>query len=700
MHNNLNQPQQYHYGQLPLLKRRQITTMCPMNCHPTYCGMIVEVEGDNVIALKGDPENPDSRGFLCVRGRATPELVKNPKRLLTPLRRVGQRGEDAWEPVSWEEALSLIVNRIRQTSRDRVGIWPGHGSLVTGINRPLLMRFGYMGGFQTWNPAIVCWALGAYGLALTGILEANTKEDMAAHSRTILFWGANIASHPTTAPHLVEARKRGAHIVHIDCRRCEVSRHADEVILLRPGTDAALALAMAQVIISEGLTDAAFLTQHTLGFEAFAEHVNSFTPEWAAAITGIAAERIRHLARLYATQTPAIIVLGGSSMFKHQSGWEASRAIACLPALTGQLGIAGGGLGPRHRAFAHADGYADLQPTDRRPPGDYIPNHMPSIAAALAEGRIDVLLLLGTNMLSSFSAAGSVEKSLSQVGLVVAYDIFMNETIRRAADLVLPGTIWLEELGLKDTASHIYLMERALPPEGEARPLIQILRDLARQLEISDYFPWGDEEGYLNALLSPQHIAPAESLTVEQLRRMGGHWLRSRLSHVAYPDCHFHTPSGKVEFWSERARQSGLAPLPTYTPPHEHSTTPYTLQFRQGRTLTAFHAFYDEGQALPSLAKANPEPELWLHPQDAESREVKQGDRILIYNERGQFEARARVTGDVLPGVVWMRDGWVGLNHLTSGAPALSPAASDAIDPYGLPGGQSAYDALVEVRPM
>lgn len=681
-----------------MVSRRQITTMCPMNCHPTYCGMIVEVEGDNVVALKGDPENADSRGFLCIRGRASHEIINNPKRLLFPLRRTGRRGEDAWEAISWEEALSLIAGQIQQTSRDRVGIWPGHGSLVTGINRSLLMRFGYLGGFQIWNPAIVCWALGAFGLALTGVLEANTKEDMAANSRTILFWGANIASHPTTAPHLVEARKRGAHILHIDCRRCEVSRHADEMVLIRPGTDGALALAMAQVIIREGLTDPAFLREHTTGFEAFAEHAHAFTPEWAAPITGIDAARIRHLARLYATQTPAMIVLGGSSMFKHQSGWEASRAIACLPALTGQLGIAGGGLGPRHRAFTRADGYTDLQAAERRPPGNYVPNHMPSIAAALAQGQIDILFLLGTNMLSSFSDAGSIEKSLDRVQLVVAYDIFMNETMRRAADIILPGTIWLEELGLKDTASHIYLMERALAPAGEARPLMRVLRNLAERLELPGYFPWDDEEGYLDAMLSSQLTDSGRPLTVEQLRQAGGHWQRSNLSHVAYPDRHFHTPSGKIEFWSERARRSGLAPLPTYSPPRERAPAPYTLQFRQGRTLTAFHAFYDQGQALPSLAKANPEPELWVHPLDAESRGVQHGSRILIYNERGQFEARARVTGDILPGVVWMRDGWFGLNHLTSGAPALSPAASDVIDPYGLPGGQSAYDALVEVR--
>src|SRR3989442_8293171 len=238
---------------------------------------------------------------------------------------------------------------------------------------------------------------------------------MAAQSRTILLGEANLASQPTTAPYLIEARKRGAHIIHIDCRRNEASRHADEVYIIKPGTDAALALAMAHVIVEEGLTDVSFIQAHTLGFEAFADHLGPFTPAWAEPLTGITAERIRSLARSYATQTPAMIVLGGSSMFKHQGGWEASRAIACLPALTGQLGIPGAGLGPRHRAFTHADGYADLQASDKRPRGDYIPNHMPSIAAALAEGQIDVLLLLGTNMLSSFADADSVEKSLSNV---------------------------------------------------------------------------------------------------------------------------------------------------------------------------------------------------------------------------------------------------------------------------------------------
>ncbi|HEX2911107.1 MAG TPA: molybdopterin-dependent oxidoreductase [Chloroflexia bacterium] len=681
--------------------RRTMTTMCPMNCHPTYCGMQVEVEGERLVAIKGDPANPDSKGFLCMRGRAVHEIVGNPRRLLHPLRRVGRRGEGEgqWKPVSWEEALSLITGAISQTSRERVGIWAGHGSGVTGVTRPLMMRLGYLGGFQVWNPAIVCWALGAYGLALTGVLEAHTKEDMAANASTIILWGANLASQPTTAPHLVEARKRGAKVVLIDCRKTETAGQADEVLLIKPTTDAALALAMAHVIVTESLTAPDFIRDYTVGYKEFAERLQQFTPQWAEAITGLPAYKIVELARLYGTQTPAMIVMGGSSMFKHRQGWEASRAIACLAGLTGQLGIAGGGFGPRHRSFTRADSFANLQARESRPPGHYIPSHMPSMLKALVDGKLDVLFLLGTNMLSSFSEAGQLEQGLDKVNLVVACDIFMNETIRRQADLVLPGTIWLEEIGIKDTASHIYLMDQALPRAGEALSIPEILRELARRLKLEGYYPWQDHEAYLNALLQPQHDEDGQTLTVAKLRELGGYWQKSGLSHIAYPDRKFHTPSGKIEFYSERAAQVGLDPLPGYTSPAVEGvkTLEYPLTFRQGRSLTAFHSFYDEGQALPSLAKANPFPQVWLHPVEAESRGIETGQAVLIYNERGKMEAVARVTEDVLPGMVWMRDGWVGINRLTSGRAALSTLASELTEWLGLPGGQASYEAQVEI---
>lgn len=679
-----------------MVGKSQITTMCPMNCLPTQCGMTVEVEGNKLISLKGDPHNPDSKGFLCIRGRASQEIFENPKRLLHPLRRVGERGEDKWEPCSWDEAYAMIVEAIEQTQPERVGLWRGHGVGTTGpVGSTLVSRFGLLGGFQQWVTAIVCWAMGGYGLGLTGTLKTNTKEDMASNSRTILLWGATLASQPDLAPRLVEARKRGAYVIHIDTRRTEASRHADEVHLLPPGSDAALALAMAHVILQEGLHDQEFIDNHTLGFAQFADHVQQYTPEWAATITGIESERIRDLARRYATQTPAMIVLGGSSMFKHQHGWEPARAISCLPALTGQLGIAGGGLGQRHGATPESTGFANVlaDATPKMPVEAAIPSHMASITEALTNGRLDVLLLLGSNILSTFADTNKLTHGLAQTRLIVSYDLFMNATARRCADLILPATAWLEDIGLKQTATHIYLMEQALTPAGECRNLVTILRELAQRLDVANFFPWKDQEDYVNALLSEQKTETGEPLTVAELRHRGGYWEKNALSHIAYQKHNFHTPSKKIEFWSERARLAGLSPLPSYTAPADEK---YPLHFCQGRTLTAFHSFFDEGQALPTLAKANTEPQLWIHPQDAQQRNIASDTPIVITNQRGQFEAKAHVTDDILPGVVWMRDGWVGVNRVTSGAPIVTLAANDIVP--GIPGGQATYDAWVEVR--
>ena len=667
-----------------------------MNCHPTFCGMLVDVSDEGrVLSVKGDPDNPDSRGFLCIRGRAAAEIPDNGLRLTRPLVRDGRRGEDRWRPVSWPEALQRIVTAIEATKRERVGFWFGHGAHVTGINRPLIMRFGHLGGMQVWNPAIVCWAMGAYGLGITGVIESNTKEDMAEHSRLIILWGANLASQPTTAPHLIEARKRGARVIVIDVRHTEASRHADETWLIRPGTDAALALAMAHVIVAEGLVAQDFIARHTLGYDAYAEHLKAFSPEWAERETGLAAESIRRLAREYATSTPAMIVLGGASMYKHRYGWQPGRAIATLPALTGQLGVPGGGLGPRHRSFPTGDHLADLTAADRRPAGRWVPSHMASIARLIKDRGLDVLLTAGTDMLNSFSDTGAIERDLERVGLIVAYDIFANDTIRRVADIVLPGTIWLEDLGIKETATHLYLMDKARAPAGDTRPLISVLRDLADRLAVKDFFPWGSLEEYMNALLAPQQDG---ALTLARLRELGGIAERSRLDHVPYREGRYATPSGKIEFYSERATSLGLSALPDYTRPQPNGAR-YPLEFRQGRVLTAFHSFYDNGRALPMLARAEPHAELWMHPEDAAARGIASGGRVALSNARGRFEAVARVTEDILPGVVWARDGWPGLNTLTSGEGCLSPEASDGLDPR-IPGGQSAYDARVEVRPI
>jgi anaerobic selenocysteine-containing dehydrogenase len=514
---------------------------------------------------------------------------------------------------------------------------------------------------------------------------------MGAHANLVLLWGANLASQPNTGRHLAAARRRGAWVATIDVRETEAAGQSDEVLVIRPGTDAALALAMMHVIIGEGLTDGAFVENHTVGFDRLAAHVSQFSPAWAAPITGVPAERIAALARRYATTRPAMILLGGSSMHKGTGGWQGARAVSCLPALTGNLGVAGGGLGPRHGGATHGQGLRDITVADRRPPGDYVPSQMPRVTEAIGDGRVRVLLLFGTDMLSSFADAGRLAEGMARASLVVSHDLFWNDTARRFADVVLPSTAWLEELGCKSTNTHLYLMPKILDAPGEARPATWLMRELARRLELpAEFFPWADEAGALDAILD--HPATGHA-TAAALAAEGG--IRPlQVSHVAHPDLRFPTPSGKVELYSERAAELGLPPLPVYEA--LPASDRYPLAFRQGRTLAQFHGFYDHGRALPSLARLEPEPELWIAPADADARAVPDGAPIRIWNDRGEMRARARVTGRVPAGTVWMRDGWTGINRLTSGAPALPDAAVDA---FHFSAGQSAFDARVEVAP-
>ena len=335
--------------------RRIVRTMCPMNCHPTLCGMLVELENGRPVQVRGDKENPDSRGYLCLRGKASPEVIDNPKRILHPM--VRKHRKASWHQSSWGEALDMITTRMKAVGREAVGIWAGHGVLSTnygtGIGGQLLRRFANFYSCQHWNPVMICWGFGAFGLGLTGVLETNTQADIGQHAELIVLWGANTASQPTTTRYLRMAKRRGAHLITVDVRHTDAASQSDEALLLRPGTDAALALALMHVIIAGEYYDRDFVERHTLGFNELAGHVRGYSQSWAAGVTGIPEDRIVAFARRYATTRPAMIVLGGSSMFKGANGWHSARAVACLPALTGNLGIPGGGLGPRHGSTSH-----------------------------------------------------------------------------------------------------------------------------------------------------------------------------------------------------------------------------------------------------------------------------------------------------------------------------------------------------------
>jgi anaerobic selenocysteine-containing dehydrogenase len=301
---------------------------------------------------------------------------------------------------------------------------------------------------------------------------------------------------------------------------------------------------------------------------------------------------------------------------------------------------------------------------------------------------------MGTNMLSSFADAGDLAHSLQRTELVVSHDLFLNDTARRFADVVLPSTAWLEELGCKMTHTHLYLMEKALAPAGETRSLYQVVRELAARLGLADFHPWASEEAMVDAVLDHPCTGHA---TVAALRAEGG--IRAlNISHVANPTLDFDTPSRKIEFVSAQAGRLGLPILPVYEATAAQVSNTggqrYSLALAQGRTMSHFHGFYNNGRELPTLARREREPTLWISPEDAASRNLAEGAAIRIFNARGDLKARAHVTPRIPSGTVWMRDGWPGLNRLTAGAPVLPDAA---VDLFGFSAGQASFDTMVEV---
>ncbi len=259
---------------------RTLKTMCPMNCHPTLCGMDVTVEGDRFVGIKGDPTHPDSKGALCMRGQAVHEIVGNDKRLTVPLMRDKRGGE--LREATWDEAYARIIGAMGAVDNHEVAFWGGHGLAVNdygvGIKGQIMARLAHLYGAQIWGGPMICWGLGGFGFGITGVISTSTLADMEANADLIIMWGANSASQANTVKPIMAARKRGAHVVNIDVRRADISAFANETLIVKPGSDAALALAMMNVIIAEGLGDDAFIAAHTVGYDRLAGHVGQYNP--------------------------------------------------------------------------------------------------------------------------------------------------------------------------------------------------------------------------------------------------------------------------------------------------------------------------------------------------------------------------------------------------------------------------------------
>ena len=675
-------------------------TVCPYNCWPVNCGLAVTTEAGRIVEIRGNPHHDLSRGMLCVKGASCGEIPHNRARLLTPLIRVGERGAGQWEKITWDEALGRIAGRMRRNieagRREANVLYHSHGNIVHRVNwRILTPRFANLTGMTLWDGNFPCWYDVGLAQTLTGYHGLHDPVDIGSHAAGLVNWAQDpCASEANLVPYITELRERGGVVVTVDPRITQTAALSDLHIQPRLGSDVWLAGAVAHILIRDGAFDQDFVRDHCHGFDAFRSHVESCTPDRAARECDVPPEHIEALARIYAGTRPLCTNLSRGALGKHRGGVQMVRGILCLVALSGNVAVRGGGV-----VWGEAvDWGDDLAAADRRPAAPYPVNNFTAIDAALDAGAVDTLIVVGGNPLSQWPDVNRLRRQLRRTGLVVVHDLFMNHTAREAADVVLPATCWLDELGLRTSSTRVYLMDRILEPPGECREASAWMNTLARRLGVEDYFPWSSKEACLDACLDTPVFPGA---TVARLRECPG-GLRARQPEVPYEDLRFDSPSGKFEFYSRIAERHGLPPLPTHVDPLEsRAATPdlaerFPLELISSRRNTHFHSFHDSHRHLATLAALEPEPVLHMHPRDARWRGLGDGDLAVMFNDRGESTVRLELTTEVPPGTVSLNDAWPELNRVT---PAFAPCPTEVTADLGV-GGQPAYqNALVEVRP-
>ncbi|XVQ15160.1 molybdopterin-containing oxidoreductase family protein [Spirillospora sp. CA-255316] len=678
---------------------------CPLDC-PDGCSWVVTVRDGEAVGLRGNPGHPYTRGALCTKVNRWLEHASQPDRILYPLRRVGRKGEGRFERITWDEALEEIATRVGRIVEEHGGeaIWPywGTGTLgyVQGLEGQAGRRlFNLLGA--SGHDANICSAAGITGLKCTiGSAGGMDPEDLA-HARLILLWGTN----PLTSGHHVwkfvqAARREGAHVVAIDPVRTRTAAQADEHLAPVPGTDAALALGLMNVVVRLGAQDEEFLERHTLGWPEFRARIAEFPPGRAAEITGVPEDRITALGERIARTRPTAI-RATQGLQRHAGGGSALRTLACLPGVTGDWARLGGGLvfsTSGHIRLNRGALYRD----DLRPGG---PGFRRVLSMSrLGEGLLEVddppvkaLFVIAANPAGSTPHQNRVREGLSREDLfTVVLEQFPTDTADYA-DIVLPATMQHEHADLHEGYGHLYLAwnEPAVDPPGECLPTTETFRRLARRMGLDDPALQESDEALAEQALASGHPY-LEGITLDRLRKEGFVRLAVPDPFIPYADG-FPTPSGRLEFVSARARGAGLDPVAGYTPPAEIADPERAAAYPLALISAASHHFLNTvfGGNGELRRRAGNGPSVRLHPGDAAARGLVDGRRVRVFNDRGAFEAVLEVTDAVRPGVAATTKGhWA---KFSGGANANAVVGERDTD---LGGGPTFHDTRVEVEPL
>ncbi|WP_295449267.1 aminotransferase class V-fold PLP-dependent enzyme [uncultured Thiodictyon sp.] len=653
---------------------------------PAGCWVRATLHDGRLIEVAPLPDHP--LGTSCAIGRHSPDIVHDPKRLRTPLRRVGPKGTHDFRPISWDEAMGEIALRLQAIKAEHgpeaTAIYTGRGSFdmaMCDLFQPagvavssassVLFPFGSPNTLGVGALCYVSFAMIAPHVTM-GELHSTMDVDLD-QAELIVVWGANPAtdSPPYLHEKILAARRRGARVIVIDPRRNGTARAAAaQWVPIRPGTDGALALGLIQVIIAEELYQEQFVERWTLGFPELAGYVQHFRPEVVEGITGVPAATVVDLARAIARARGACPVMYTGLEYS-DSGVQAIRAVFTLWALAGQLDVPGG-LNFRMKEGQFPQNRRHLQPNPnvgRALGRDRFPvyssyrgeSHAICLPPAVLDGdpyRIRALLVLGASLITSWPDPDLWSRTLNALDFLVCIDRYLTADAA-FADIVLPATTLYEITSFMRYGPIFKIRERLVEPQGEARNDFLILAELAQRLGYGHLYPQTEE-----AIL--ERALEGTGFTVEEVRAAGGSvslpapmmeyhkWEKGRLRPDGQPG--FDTPSGRFEIASSILAEHGYDALPVYTEPAEGPQAApelarrYPLVFNSGaRTQWDFRS---QHHGVPRLAARNPEPRVHLNTCDAQARGIADGKRVWVETPRGRLQYLAQVDDDIVPGAV------------------------------------------------
>ena len=649
----------------------QVRGACPHDC-PDTCALITTVADGTAIKVQGNPEHAHTDGVLCAKVSKYTERTYHAGRVLQPLKRSGPKGSGQFTPVSWDEALGDIAQRlhhIAQHNPEAILPYSYAGTMGLVQSESMDRRFFHQLGASLLDRTI-CASAGSEALTHTYGGKLGMRVEFFAESQLILIWGSNsIASNLHFWRYAQVAKRNGAKLVCIDPRKSETADKCHEHLQLLPGTDAALALALMHELIVNNWLDHDYLAQYTQGWEALKARALEWPPERSAQVCGLTVEQIQSLARDYGTTKPAAIRLN-YGMQRVRGGGNAVRAIACLPALIGAWRNRAGGL------LLSSSGVSPFnRPAVQMPQllGQRRPRtlNMSQIGDVLLhEGdaqfgpKVQAVVVYNSNPVAVAPESAKVAAGFAREDLfTVVLEHFMTDTADNA-DYVLPATTQLEHWDIHGSYGHtdVLLNRPAIAPEGQARSNGQIFRDLASHMARLDsafaaaHFSDSDEALCRAAVA---HTA----IDFEELMERG-------FAHIPLPDApfaegRFATPSGKCEFDNPALARLGINTLPDYIPNYEPPTADYPLAMISPPARNFLNSTFTN---VASLARMEDKPMLEMHPDDAALRGITDGDRLRVFNARGEHVCHASLNGRARLGLVvglgiwWRKQGANGTN--------------------------------------